>query len=126
MLQILLHSNVGELCMVVSRWFGGVKLGTGGLVRAYQDSVRNNLANLPLRQYVPEARLALCLAYAHLDGLRRILPVYEARIDIEDYQTEANLEILLPQEHIANFETALAGISNGSAQCAILQKGQKL
>ena len=44
MLQIVLHSGVGELCVVVSRWFGCVKLGTGGLVRAYQDSVRENIA----------------------------------------------------------------------------------
>ena len=121
MLQIIMHSDVGELCMVVSRWFGGVKLGTGGLVRAYQDSVRENLVSLPLRQRVPEARLALRLAYAHLDGLRRMLPVYEARIEAEDYQAEASLELLLPQEHIAAFETALAGISNGAALCTRVQ-----
>ena len=45
MLQVLLHCGIGEICVVVTRWFGGVKLGTGGLVRAYQDSVRENLAN---------------------------------------------------------------------------------
>ncbi|WP_297670913.1 YigZ family protein, partial [uncultured Desulfovibrio sp.] len=117
MLQIVLHSDVGEICVVVSRWFGGVKLGTGGLVRAYQDSVRENLVTLPLRRRVQETRLRLVLAYAHLDGLRRLLPAYEARIDTEDYQAEAHLLLRLPEEHAAAFTAALAGLSNGAALC---------
>lgn len=117
MLQMVLHSDVGEICVVVSRWFGGVKLGTGGLVRAYQDSVRENLATLPLRRRVQETRLRLVLAYAHLDGLRRLLPAYEARIDTEDYQAEAHLLLRLPEEHAAAFTAALAGLSNGAAVC---------
>ena len=48
MLQILLHSGVGQICAVVTRWFGGIKLGTGGLVRAYQDSVGDRDAALRL------------------------------------------------------------------------------
>lgn len=120
MLQVLLHSDVGELCMVVSRWFGGVKLGTGGLVRAYQDSVRENLATLPLRQRVPEQRLRLTLAYAHLDALRRLMPTYEARMEAEDYQAEAHLRLSLPIEHLEAFQTALAGLSNGAAQCGLI------
>lgn len=120
MLQIVLHSGVGELCVVVSRWFGGVKLGTGGLVRAYQDSVRENLTSLPVRQRVPETSLRLTLAYAHLDALRRMLPAFEARLESEDYQADARLQLRLPAEHIEAFTTALAGISNGSAMCCVL------
>lgn len=120
MLQIVLHSGVGELCVVVSRWFGGVKLGTGGLVRAYQDSVRENLASLPQRMRVPECSLQLTLGYAHLDALRRMLPTFEARIESEDYQADASLQLRLPQEHAEAFAVALAGISNGAAQCRML------
>ncbi len=109
MLQIVLHSGIGELCVVVSRWFGGVKLGTGGLVRAYQDSVRENLADLPVRQRVPETSLLLTVAYAHLDALRRMLPTYEARLESED--------------HVEAFQIALAGVSNGAALCSELKDG---
>ena len=122
MLQIVLHGGVGELCVVVSRWFGGVKLGTGGLVRAYQDSVRECLASLPVRQRVPECSLQLTLGYAHLDALRRMLPTFEARIESEEYQADARIQLRLPQEHAAAFTVALAGISNGAAQCSTLKE----
>ncbi len=124
MLQIVLHSGIGELCVVVSRWFGGVKLGTGGLVRAYQDSVRENLADIPLRQRVPETSLKLTVAYAHLDALRRMLPTFEARLTEEDYQAEARLLLCLPAEHVEKFQVALAGISNGAALCSVLEDGE--
>ena len=123
MLQIVLHSGIGELCVVVSRWFGGVKLGTGGLVRAYQDSVRENLADLPVRQRVPETSLQRTVAYAHLDALRRMLPTYEARLESEDYQAEARLQLRLPAEHVGAFQIALAGVSNGAALCSELTDG---
>ena len=122
MLQVMLHSGVGELCVVVSRWFGGVKLGTGGLVRAYQDSVRECLASLPVRQRVPECSLQLALGYAHVDALRRMLPTFEARLESEEYLADARLQLRLPQEHVAAFTVALAGISNGAAQCSVLEE----
>lgn len=117
MLQVLLHCGVGEICVVVSRWFGGVKLGTGGLVRAYQDSVRENLATLPLAEQVPLARLSVTVLYAHLDGLRRLLPAFEGRVTDEDYQAVAHLDLSLPEERLPDFEAALAGLSNGAALC---------
>ena len=120
-MQVVLHSGVGELCVVVSRWFGGVKLGTGGLVRAYQDSVRENLASLPLVERVPQVRLAVTVEYAHVDALRRLLPGFEARATDESYDAYAHLALLLPEEHLEQFKLALAGLSNGSARCCLVE-----
>ena len=97
MLQVLLHCGVGEITMVVTRWFGGVKLGTGGLVRAYQDSVRENLATLPLAEKVPTVELDVQLDYAHLDRLHRLLPAFEARVSAEAYDQAARVRIRLPE-----------------------------
>ena len=68
MLQILLHSGVGQICAVVTRWFGGIKLGTGGLVRAYQDSVSNCLASLPTEILIPSVTLSLRMGYGDRDA----------------------------------------------------------
>ena len=121
MLQVLLHCGIGEICVVVTRWFGGVKLGTGGMVRAYQNSVRENLAGLALTEQVPLSRMECTVGYAHLDALRRLLPAFEAKITSEDYQTGARLHLSLPEEQTAAFCRAVAGASNGAALCRILE-----
>lgn len=115
MLKVLLHSGIGEICVVVSRWFGGVKLGTGGLVRAYQDSVVNNLRELPLTEYKPEKNLRIEIEYARLDGMKRLLPKYEGSIIKEEYQSKVSLLVSMPEDRIGSFRGEAADASNGSA-----------
>ncbi|WP_296304272.1 YigZ family protein [uncultured Desulfovibrio sp.] len=117
MLQLLLHSGLGEICVVVTRWFGGVKLGTGGLVRAYQDSVRAVLAELPQEERVPRCRLRVRVGFAHLDRLHRLLPEVEARLVDESYDAEACLTITLPAARQEEFTALLAGRTDGRAVC---------
>ena len=120
MLNVLLHSGTGEICVVVSRWFGGIKLGTGGLVRAYQDAVRENLVTLALAERVPSVRYAVTLSYAHLDGLLRLLPRFGANIIAREYMAEAALHLELPEAQRAAFGKALAELTNGAAVLRIL------
>ena len=122
MLQVLLHCGVGEITMVVTRWFGGVKLGTGGLVRAYQDSVRENLATLPLAEKVPTVELDVQLDYAHLDRLHRLLPTFEARVCAEAYDQAARVRICLPEALRGPFEEAIAGRTDGRARCTPVEE----
>lgn len=122
MLQVLLHSGVGEICVVVTRWFGGVKLGTGGLVRAYQDAVRENLAGLPRVERVPQKVAELVLDYAHLDALRRQLPALEAVVEAEDYAARASLRVRLPAERAAALADVLAAVSNGAGVLTLMEE----
>ena len=121
MLQVLLHCGIGEICMVVTRYFGGVKLGTGGLVRAYQDSVRENLLTLPQAERVPSLLLDVTLAYAHVDRVRRLLPEFEAVVLAEEYGAEANLRLRLPEARQAPFVEAVAARTDGRAVCRIIE-----
>lgn len=98
MLNVLLHSGVGDICAVVTRWFGGIKLGTGGLARAYQDAVLQNLASLPLCEKIDLARICLELPYARAESLRRMLPGLGARIENEEYGENVRLILALPRE----------------------------
>lgn len=122
MLQLLLHSGIGELCVVVTRWFGGVKLGTGGLVRAYQDAVRENLAGLACVERVPQVTAELSLDYAHLDALRRQLPALEGMVENEDYAARARLRVRLPEERLGTLTQILAAASNGSGSLNVLEE----
>lgn len=114
MLQILQHSGIGEICVVVTRWFGGVKLGTGGLVRAYQDAVRQNLEQLPLAEQMPMTKITFELDYSHVDALHRLLPTAKARLSHEDYGVKAKFAIELPLDNRETFCAAITGLSNGS------------
>lgn len=86
-------------------------------MRAYQDSVRQNLESLVLCERVPQIRLMVTVDYACLDALRRLLPVHEVSIVDEDYAVAASLTLRLPEEQESAFCAALAGVSNGAAIC---------
>lgn len=68
MLNVLMGSGIGEITAVVTRYFGGIKLGTGGLVRAYGGSLNNALAELSLATRVPMVTLQGESSYA-LQGI---------------------------------------------------------
>jgi putative IMPACT (imprinted ancient) family translation regulator len=113
MLQVLLHGGIGEIAVVVSRWFGGTKLGTGGLARAYQDAVQANLASLEVRERVETLRLDAVVDYADADGLHRLLPRHEARIVETRCLDRMTLTLEMPLSEAEPFAAALAGVTGG-------------
>src|SRR5690606_4351461 len=66
MLTALLHGGVGEVVAVCSRWFGGTKLGTGGLARAYAAGVVHALAALPTERRTLRVPVEVVVAYPHV------------------------------------------------------------
>ncbi len=114
MLTLLLHGEVGEICVVVTRYFGGIKLGTGGLVRAYQGMVRLGLDNLPTRLFMPPARLEVVLDYSRITQLRRLLPEFSASIEQEDFAADASFRLILPEEHLPAFVARLTDLTEGN------------
>ncbi len=84
MLEILLHSGVGDVVAVVSRTYGGTKLGTGGLVRAYSGGVKGALARLERTEKVTLTTLRLRLDYpmmSHFEHLAEQWGVTATHID---------------------------------------------
>ncbi|MGN0008334.1 MAG: YigZ family protein [Desulfovibrionaceae bacterium] len=115
MLTVLLHGGVGEIVSVVTRYFGGIKLGTGGLVRAYQGAVQENMDTLPTRERIIPAHLDVILEYAFIERFRRLLPAHEAVVTAEEFGTDAVFSVSLPQEHASAFALALAELTDGGA-----------
>jgi uncharacterized YigZ family protein len=74
MLAVLLGSGVGDVAVVVTRYFGGTRLGTAGLVRAYRGGVRAVLAELPLVEKVALATLVASGPYRWIAPVARLLP----------------------------------------------------
>ena len=114
MLNVVLHCGVGELTAVVTRYFGGVLLGTGGLVKAYQGSVKEALETLPTCERMIAAKLVLALEHRFLPKFKYLLPNYRATLVKEDYGANVMVEVILPQSERDNLERTLVDLTNGA------------
>lgn len=113
MLNVLLHSEIGELVAVVVRYFGGIKLGTGGLVRAYSSSVTATLKQTPTCLKVSMQAFRITSPYALEDSIRRTLAELNCELLDCAYTHEICLKGLCPQHLQAQFQKALADLGRG-------------
>ena len=115
MLTVLLHSQIGDLCAVVTRYFGGTLLGKGGLVKAYSGGVQFALESLPLIERVPKTEITLMFDYAYVTPLQRLLPTFEATLASEHYSSDVFYTVSIPVEQVAGFTTAVTELTSGQA-----------
>lgn len=114
MLQILLHAGISEICVVVTRWFGGIKLGTGGLVRAYQDAIRSNIETLATKERRAYTEQCVVVDYCYVDALLRLVPSYQIVVDSQDYGHKAVFRLHIPTDVFAPFVAQLRDITKGA------------
>ena len=113
LLTILRGSELGDVLLVVSRHFGGRKLGKGGLVRAYGDAARLVLAKLPVVERVEGIELLIELPYSHLARLRRLMRSEGVQELSCDYGTVVRLQLTLAMTGVAAFCDAVREIGAG-------------
>ncbi|GAB4562020.1 MAG: YigZ family protein [Anaerolineae bacterium] len=118
MLAVLQGSGVGDVVVVVTRYFGGIKLGTGGLVRAYSGGVKAALAQATLTEKVERTRLSLTFPYPFYTPLERLLPDYEAEVDATHFTEVVSMTVRLPVEHREAFVRHVTDLSHGQAVIA--------
>jgi uncharacterized YigZ family protein len=115
MLTVLLHSGIGDIVAVVTRYFGGTLLGKGGLVKAYSGGVQLALQTLPTVEQRPTTELLVVVDYSAVTLFQRLCPVYEVVITSSDFASDVTYQLKLPDEHAAAFTTALLELTNGQA-----------
>ena len=116
MLHVLSHSDLGDVVAVVTRWYGGTKLGAGGLVRAYSDATREAIDAVPREEKVDRMTTTLTIPYALIDPLRRMLGDHEAEILDEVYTDAVELSVQLPRTNHDAFVSHVGDLSNGTAR----------
>jgi uncharacterized YigZ family protein len=113
MLDVLRGSGLGDITVVVTRYFGGTKLGTGGLVRAYGDATKAVLALLPRSEKVELATFTLHTSYAQYATVRHILEEHHATIYDETFADSVAIAASLPLDTLAQCSAALTEATAG-------------
>jgi uncharacterized YigZ family protein len=116
MLEALLHSGVGEVAAVVTRYYGGVKLGRGGLQRAYSGGVRLALESAPLGERVARVVLRIGIEYPALEPLRRLAQELDVEVRSEEFSDGVQLDVAAPETAVAAFEAGVAELTAGRAR----------
>ncbi|AGO53245.1 IMPACT family protein [Serratia plymuthica] len=112
----LMGSGIGEITAVVVRYYGGIKLGTGGLVRAYGSGVQQALKQLIVSNKVPQAEYTLQCDYAQLALVENLLQQTEGRIVQGEYGACVMLHLALPVTVVETFGKKLRDLSRGNLQ----------
>lgn len=122
MLAQLMGSGVGEITAVVVRYYGGILLGTGGLVKAYGGGVNQALRQLATQRKTPLTEYTLQCEYGQLAGIEALLGQFAGKIVSSDYQASVRLRVALPFAHVNAFSTKLADFSRGSLQLLAIEE----
>lgn len=116
MLEVILGAGIHNVCVVVTRYFGGVLLGTGGLVRAYQGAVKEALANAKIMEKTLGITLEINCDYngigkiQYIMGQRSIIP-----IDIT-YAENVSIKLVIGTEVIGAFVKEITELLNGNVE----------
>jgi uncharacterized YigZ family protein len=115
-LAVVKGSGLGDVTVVISRYFGGAKLGTGGLVKAYTEAAQLVLAELPRTEKVEKQTTTLTVPYNLYERVKRLLEQYEAEIDQEDFAAQVTLKLTVPRPNLKPLAADLAELSSGQIQ----------
>ncbi len=119
MLAVLLGSGVGDIAVVVTRYWGGIKLGTGGLVRAYGGGVKAVLEALAVREKVAWRTLLASGPYSLITPVVRLLPEFEATIAEQMFAADVTWHITVPEERADALAAALVDLSHGALEVVV-------
>ncbi|MEO7910613.1 MAG: YigZ family protein [Roseiflexaceae bacterium] len=114
-MAVLKGSALGDVALVITRYFGGTLLGTGGLVHAYGDAAKAVLAILPRAEKIERRELTVTLPYAAYEPARRLVAAHAGSILDETFAADVSLRVSLPLAEVAAFATSLAEATAGQA-----------
>ncbi|QYM92705.1 IMPACT family protein [Dickeya zeae] len=114
MLAQLMGSGIGEIVAVVIRYYGGIRLGTGGLVKAYGGGVQQALKQLPVQQKVMYQKYRLQCDYALLPQVESVVLALQGLIVSTEYAGDVTLQLAFPITTVEEAARRLRDISRGA------------
>lgn len=115
-LAVLKGSGLGDVVVVVTRYFGGTLLGTGGLVHAYGDSVKAVLSEVVRIEKIARTRLLMSMTYPLYEGVKRVLAGYDSQIVEELFGTDVTLTVVVRVDDAPKISAVLIEHSAGTIE----------
>ena len=120
-LETIHHAEVSDVIVVVTRYFGGILLGTGGLARAYTKGAQIALEAAGLSQMDRYSLLLLSCPYNLLDAVQKVLPEHGASVEEIEYGADVTLTVALPEGGEETLNTALMDATAGQVAAEYIE-----
>lgn len=114
MLTAVTLSGIGEVTVVVTRYFGGILLGTGGLVKAYQSSVKMALEAVPTRIRTKTKRIKFSVEHRFVNQVLRKIETANGRILEKNFDMDADFDVEIPEDLAETFAKELEELTRGA------------
>ncbi len=124
-LAVLQGSGLGDVVVVVTRYFGGIRLGTGGLVRAYGDAVRALLKAMPLAEKTTTQVVHMAVSYPLLERVRLLIAANRGEVLEETFAADIAITARFPLDAVAEFGPDLLELSNGRHALSVLKTDEE-
>ena len=122
MLEVLLGSEIRNICAVVTRYFGGTLLGTGGLVRAYTQAVQEALKNCPTAMMQFCKRMRIDTDYNNIGKILYFLGQEGLNQESSDYTDKIQLTVLVPGEKCDYFCKQITELTSGRSTTEVIEE----
>lgn len=116
MYEVLKKEGLTDVCCVVTRYFGGILLGAGGLVRAYTNGVKIAVEAAVIKEIKPARRLRFTLEYSLYGKIGALLTEYDARVQNEEFAADACVTVCLKDGDAEVFKAKLVDVCFGRVE----------
>ena len=120
-LAVMRGSGLGDAVLVITRYFGGTLLGTGGLVKAYTESAQLAVNAVGRGQRVPVHIALIALPYNLLERLRLVVTRQRGEVLGEDFAADITMTVRLPVDSFESFQNDLRELSAGKLQAEVIE-----
>jgi uncharacterized YigZ family protein len=108
--QVLIGRNLYQVLLVITRYFGGTKLGTGGLTKAYLEAAKSALEQADIITKTRYITINFTTNYEHLNDLLNLVKVHRGIVTQSDYSEKINLEIQIPASKFSVFQKKIESL----------------
>ena len=122
MLEVFRREGVENVCCVVTRYFGGILLGAGGLLRAYTRSAKDALDAAGISVVRRWVLVGLSAPYPLFERLKLIVENFHGVLDAVDYGADVRLHALLPEGQVSDFSLHVRELTAGAVESEILEE----